>query len=142
MSMRDNIRLRGAGGRGGDGKDSVRIASTSSGTPGAVAGGGGDNGEGMEAMEVDTGEEGHGAFRQENGDTGHAGPSGFGLGSGLSKAANGDSGSKRSHDDLAFGVDEIPAGDVAVLSNHRSEVSCLWCVLCWQWVWWGRSTRG
>lgn len=113
-SGRGVARARGSGGRGMEGKGQARTASSASVTPV-----GGDNGD---VMEVDTGVEMHEGFRRENGEAGQAG---VGAGSVAATAVNGNgnSGVKRLHEDSPLVPEEISAGDVAVLNNHRSEVS-------------------
>lgn len=83
-----------------------------------------DNGEAM-AMEVDAGE-GEGDSRERGN------PQGFGQengGQAGAVAANGEGGLSRDGDEGLFKggmreCGEIPEGDVAVLTNHHSEVSC------------------
>lgn len=122
-SGRGVARARGSGGRGMEGKGQARTASSATGTPA-----GGDNGD---VMEVDTGVEMHEGFRRENGEAGQAGAGG-GAGSVAATAVNGNGngGVKRLHEDSPLVAEEISASDVAVLNNHRSEVSGLrgtWC---------------
>lgn len=60
-------------------------------------------------MDVDSGVDRDEGFGQENGEAGGA------------ATANG--GARRDDDGMLAGAEEIAEGDVAVLSNHRSEVS-------------------
>lgn len=116
-SARDDARDASRG-NGNEGKGHARAPSA--GALGAAGAGGGENGE---AMEVDTGEEGEDGFGRENGGIGQAGAVAGAVGAG---AANGDGSGgalRKDEDGVLATAEEIPEGDVAVLSNHRSEVS-------------------